>query len=576
MIGRVTGVCVVLLAASAAGVGAAPPPPPVKAPPVVVPVQVPKPPVTPPPVTPQPPVRDDKGDHGDKGEHGDKGDKDHPCDNGNHNGDKHCGDNGGDGGGGGGPASSLTANVWVSRAGIDSCTRSATPLTLAAATGHICKHWDAAYRAASSAANDVVRVVDGVYESTYWTTGAIDRAQDLDSYLIRNDPAKTSGTVTFTCGTPGSVEGVTFANGFSVIEGSRLTIDGGGNWRTGTKSCFRFRALLTGWTGDPSSADNLTIEGIHAGGILVIGSQTSTVQGNEIGPFVSCHDSTWPIANERCRNEARDDEKYWFDRNEGPAAAGTPGQTQYLSKDNCATAPTNMTWADNWLHDENGLGDNGEVTHTGQLQNGDPVGCPGTPNGVTFARNRFERNIVAGLAPSASEDNVTIENNFFGEAAAPATGGSCVPTVNCGTGMGFCIDANTGWGDGTGTNWVIRFNVCADGLRLPGVFAKAAVYGNLLETTAPTCGTLTYSYNVWANGSAPCPGANQPTSTKLLLNGGALYSASSSYDYTLAGAPGSTPADGLVPVSVGCPATDNFGNRRPAAGTSCDAGATER
>jgi len=32
-----------------------------------------------------------------------------------------------------------------------------------------------------------VRVVDGVYESTYWTNGAIDNNQDLDSYLLRND-----------------------------------------------------------------------------------------------------------------------------------------------------------------------------------------------------------------------------------------------------------------------------------------------------------------------------------------------------------------------------------------------------
>jgi hypothetical protein len=355
-----------------------------------------------------------------------------------------------------------------------------------------------------------------------------------------------------------------------------VTIDGGGNWRTGVKSCFRFRALLTGWTGDPFSADNVTIKGVHTGTLLVIGSQMSTIQANEIGPFVSCHDPSWPVANERCRNEARDDEKYWFDRGQGPAEAGTPGQTQYVSKFSCAIAPTNMSWLDNWLHDENGLGDNGEVTHTGQLQNGDHVGCLGTPVGVTFARNRFERNIVAGLAPSDSEDNVTIENNFFGQAAAPATGGSCVPTVNCGSGIGLCIDSNTGWGDGIGMNWLIRFNVCADGLRMAGAFVNGKIYGNLFETTAPTCGTEAYSFNVWANKSLPCPGRNQPTSASLLLNGGALYSAASSYDYRLAGSPGSTPADGLVPVSQGCPATDHFGNRRPNAGTTCDAGATER
>jgi len=89
---------------------------------------------------------------------------------------------------------------------------------------------------------------------------------------------------------------------------------------------LRFRALLTGWTGDLPSADNVTIKGVHTGTLLVIGSQTSTIQTNEIGPFVSCHDPSWPVANERCRNEARDDEKYWFDRARGRRRRGRPAR----------------------------------------------------------------------------------------------------------------------------------------------------------------------------------------------------------------------------------------------------------
>jgi hypothetical protein len=474
-------------------------------------------------------------------------------------------------------ASGPTANVWVDRAtGVDTCTRSASQLDFASAAGHICKHWDAAYKAASSAANDTVRVIDGVYESQ--SNMVTDHAADLDSYLIRNDATKTTGTVTFTCGTTGSVEGVSFAHGASVIEGDHLTIDGGGNWRTGTKSCFRFRSMGNGWNGDSVSGDNLTLTGLHAGVIQMFGGVGDTISNNEVGPFVACAKATDSVVNDRCRNNSTTDEAYWFSRNESPGDDDSMDQTQYGAKSGCgaANSPQNLVWDNNYFHDENSR--NGSRYHTGQLQNQGWSGCVVQANGLTFSRNRFERITVGGLAPSISDDNVTIENNQFGDSAESTDLASyCTPTVDCpiaSAGGNYALYVNTGWGDGVGTNWSVRFNTFANGVNMLGTYSNSKMYGNIFESTAISCGSIPYSYNVWAKGSTACSGTNQQTSASTLLASEA-YNASSPYDFHLTGAAGSTIADNSVPTAQVCPATDYDGDSRPL-DTNCDAGSDER
>jgi hypothetical protein len=458
-------------------------------------------------------------------------------------------------------AAALTANVWVDRAtGVDTCTRSASQLDFASAAGHICKHWDTAYKAASSSANDIVRVIDGVYESQSNMTA--DHAADLDSYLIRNDATKTTGTVTFTCGTLGSVEGVSFAHGASVIEGDHVTIDGGGNWRTGTKSCFRFRSMSNGWSGDSVSGDSLTLKGLHAGVIQAFGGSNDTFANNEIGPFVACARASDAAVNDRCRNNATADEAYWFSRNESPGDDDSMDQTQYGAKAGCgaANSPQNLVWDNNWMHDQNTR--NNSRYHNGQLQNQGWSGCVVQANGLTFSRNRFERVTVGGLAPSISDDNVTIENNDFGDSAeATDLAGYCMPTVDCpiaSSGGNYALYVNTGWGDGVGTNWSVRFNTFKNQILMNGTYSNGKVYGNVFETSASPCGTITYNYNIWANGSTACAGTNQQTSASTLLVS-AAYNNSASYDFHLAGAAGSTIADNSVPVAQTCPALDYDG-----------------
>jgi hypothetical protein len=479
----------------------------------------------------------------------------------------------------------LTANVWVSRAGSDDCTRSPVRLAYAQADGHICRHWDAAYQAASSEDHDIVRVIDGVYESTYWTTGPVDAESDLDSYLIRaGGPAKDRGRVTFSCGTPGSDEGVTFAQPASVIEGSGVTIDGGGDWRTSRPSCFRFRAVLTGWTGDSAWANRFVIKGSHLASLFIAGSHGAAAIDDEIGPSVDCHDSAWPVKAERCRNIVGDDEAYYYQRREG--VPSPVGQTQYTAASDCSANPSDIVFSDDFIHDINGLGDRGTETHTGPIQNGGSPsgGCQVIASRVTLRSNLFENVIIGDFAPAGSDRHVTVENNWFGPNSSPATDGRCVPLSAarpCGRSHESprAILPDERWGAG-GSDWLIRFDTFATpGLDIADGFAysNARIIGNLFLAGNVACGAgeFRFSYNVYAGGATRCPGSHQVSTRRRVVIDSVYSPTSSGLDLRLAGPPGSTIADGFVTPTGRdfALATDFAGHRRSA---PRDAGASER
>lgn len=483
------------------------------------------------------------------------------------------------------PPPALTANLWVARTGSDRCVRSPTPVTLADAAGHICQHWDAAYQAASSATHDIVRVVDGVYESTYWTTGAVDNGQDLNRYLIRaGDAAKSIGAVTFACGSPNSREGVTFAQPASVIEGTGVVIDGGGDWKTGRPSCFRFRDVATGWTGDGAAADNFVIENAHLASLFIAGSHGVWAINDEIGPSVDCHDPSWPVAAERCRDITTDDEAYYYSRGEG--VPSPLGQTQYTAAAGCAVNPSNILFQGDFIHDINGLGDNGAETHTGPIQNGGSSsgGCQVVADGITLRANLFENLIIGDFAPAGADSNVTVENNWFGPNAAPATEGRCVPlsaASPCGESRENprAILPDERWGS-AGANWLIRFNTFAEpGLNIAGGlhYRDARILGNIFLKTNVACGAgkFTFAYNVYAAGASSCPGVNQRTTSRSIVVNSAYSATSTGLDLHLAGAPGSGPADNfVVPATGDYAAGSDYDGRRRA--PPRDAGASER
>jgi hypothetical protein len=98
------------------------------------------------------------------------------------------------------------------------------------------------------------------------------------------------------------------------------------------------------------------------------------------------------------------------------------------------------------------------------------------------------------------------------------------------------------------------------------------VYGN--EGYRNGCDALiSYAYNVYAN-SGTCAGTDRNANA----GGGLPFYTLDTHspgplDYALSGA--ASPADNLVPASMGCPATDARGNPRGQNGF-CDAGAYER
>jgi hypothetical protein len=287
--------------------------------------------------------------------------------------------------------------------------------------------------------------------------------------------------------------------------------------------------------------------------------------------------ASFPNALNRCRNEPRDDEKYWYELgNESPGPMSEK-QPQYSHRDGCGS-PSALVLDNVWYHDINGLGENGAETHTGPLQNGGHSACPMQINGLTIRRSRWERVVIGSIAPVNSDDNVLIENTMFGPNASSATNANCTPMVDCGSrgSSGRSFEVGGGWGDGLGQNWTVRFNTFYDGARVSGSFSNARLYGNIfLSTNHPgSCGSFVYSYNLWARNSTPCTGSNLLTMSGLPLVD-ANYHASASYDFHLAGSPGSTPADNFVPAGSDCPAIDYDGDARPIAGY-CDAGADER
>jgi chitodextrinase len=196
--------------------------------------------------------------------------------------------------------------------------------------------------------------------------------------------------------------------------------------------------------------------------------------------------------------------------------------------------------------------------------------APWGGNNITIDANHFWNCDIYAIAPSSTGSGscssdptwsgLVIENNWIGRVDG---GGNQ-------NGVGFQHG-------GCWTNSVIRYNsfsnsgidqTSGDSSEVAGVTA----IGNVgpAETCVPG---MTYEYNVWV-GSGTCGSSDIHVASLPYVN----TSDQAAGDYHLAGAPGSTSADNFVPCTSP-PANlnhDRDGDARPAAGSTCDAGADER
>jgi hypothetical protein len=197
---------------------------------------------------------------------------------------------------------------------------------------------------------------------------------------------------------------------------------------------------------------------------------------------------------------------------------------------------------------------------------------------ITIKNSRFYRCAIFDIFSTISgpdagrmgHKNLTIENNWF---AAPWTeshsGGS--PSRPTAVALRWCENSSFGY-----RNVLVRFNSFQRNTTLmldPNpecVFDNVRVIGNLMMWDGCQS-SWTFAYNVWSTAwrTGSC------SSTDVILGDSFPYANGGSgaeMDYHLVGA---SVADDLIPVSVGCPATDIDGEERPVSG-GCDAGADQR
>ena len=307
---------------------------------------------------------------------------------------------------------------------------------------------------------------------------------------------------------------------------------------------------------------NVRLENLRAGNFLIQGAQNVAVIGGEYGPCRAAE------SHQEC--EINKVDHY-------------PGAPQ----------PKNILIDGVQFHDYD-LGPSCFSVADGGTSQGEPD-CHWRPmylNGVhdlTLRNSRFRDSFIAPWTTVSGPDaartgnhSIKVENNVFGTGVNYGN-----PSHFSKRGFGrwesfdFAWCQNVSSGVRAYDRIVYRFNSASRAVGPLILFAEVGcpassigsvtVYGNIGYRNG--CDRLvSYAYNVWSN-AGTCAATDRNANA-----GGALpFYASDTHspgpdDYRLAR---SSPADGLVPVSAGCPATDRFGRPRGRRGT-CDAGSHER
>jgi hypothetical protein len=352
---------------------------------------------------------------------------------------------------GAGGGSGLLANIFADPSvGNDgNCPRMSTPLTFGNATGHICATWNQAYHNALQ--GDIAGVRPGNY------------CGSCGFPAITADGSKTTNGsyVTFKCTSTASENVQIDVRDFWIL-GDHIKIDGGGNWRTSTPSCMRFRAI---WLAGPTTSQFATdtiITGTHQQSVQMSGAVNATVSTTEDGPSIACKavgDTSGGITSATwCHNDPATGEDWYFAH--ALANCGEESDT-HIGWGNAGThAGSGIVYTNNWNHDKNTrdpggwVGDAGDGCHNGGMNS------HGTVDTVTISRNTYEQNIAYDLGLDGSDTHVLVENNWLGtNVNTLATGCSFHACTEVGNGHAIENDNRNG---ATYVDWDVRFNTASE------------------------------------------------------------------------------------------------------------------
>jgi chitodextrinase len=441
------------------------------------------------------------------------------------------------------PPGSGLANLWVHPQSSGSCTRSATPVAYSAAAA--CSTLAAAYGAANAhSASSTVLVRGGNYSAQPTIAGN-----------------RTSSNVIVIAAAPGEVPVMgnrrLDVSDADYITFRGLTLDVIGN---AFPNPLNRAGVHTG-----AGASHIRFENMTVGSFLVTGSEHIAFVGGNYGPCDAGYQPNPPAGftkhSQPCDNNKLDHGGGNPPRNiliDGIEFAG------YNLGDSCYQTGADCHW---------------EIAYFNGVRD------------VTVRNSIFRDGFMSALfvtisgsdAARTGNRNILIENNFFGTMTTGRPGAYGRPDV---INLVWCGNYNGPDGPGHGFRDVtVRFNSFSRGASFfrddagpnrPCTHTNIQVYGNIFgvkpECFAGQPGTV-FGYNVIRSGTACHP-------TDVTLGGPAGFSfyandthAPGPTDYQLVG-PAAAP-DNRVPVAVGCPATDRFGNTRGVGGF-CDAGAHER
>jgi hypothetical protein len=404
-----------------------------------------------------------------------------------------------------GGGSELTANLFtVASGGSTSCVRSSTRITYAAAVsanavcgpgGGSAAVFDIACTAATG--GDVVGVKDGAYpvdepsRRAVWMNNG-DCSDGAGANTNPNGASIPSSWVSFQCGdgvgTSRSVELVASAPGVA-----------GGSFDINAKlhaefkgRCFYFSVINAGLGGSTLDTQYVRFDDVFYEGFNCSGCSDFAFLNSEHGPALFCAQDGGPAPEaEECSPTGPYWETRWKDRVDGNI--DLVGKEIYLHGNSGGVGAANISFINDYHHDQQARNNAGNTVHTGCIQTE-------ALTGLLIDRSKFERCAIFDILFNAGSTltNSTIQNSMFGcNTDSLDNSGDTYDQFT--TGSAKTIDNG-----GNMNNVLIRYNTFCNQVILGNfTYTSTRFIANLFLGTGTDCSRsgITYDYNAVVGGT---------------------------------------------------------------------------